>query len=844
MVLAMAAKILPDALLHNLTTIFTFMGEGLLLRDDEFSSQVIESSIKTLVPILVEGNRNNAAVVAIIQVFVDNFPDIPQHRRLNVFKLLTSALHPEHHLWLVNLLITKSYVTRDRPLKSHVDEVPGVRIENLTGEKRRSREMPIEVSFALQLTAEFSVQEQISAARSILALITDVPTNIGSGYESNWCGINNHTTVLGLPLLSGKHLRHFLYVNLGFLFHLFSSESFIAAVVPVSESVSEMDTLLEAYQDLLTTTSAYLTTVTQLEATTRGQDAIANKFWNSLQCKVIELLDSICSLLPPRLLIRVTSQLMGSPLPSVRSKTLELFRTRLLPSAAFFTAADSDLLLPLLPHLQLLASSKKETDACRQVALGSLQLLLRFLAPQLLPEHVSPALDCAVSLITEKSQLLAMQSLLVVAECVGILGTESISVLPRLLPSLLAFLIPSTNDTTAEHFLLSTISALYKVVECVPQFLSPWVEELLVRLCHVASQLTPGKESSFTNKMNSLATLIHERIKPRVLLPAILRAYNKLCASYSLSSVRGLLEMIVQVIAHLDRKTLIKEHHHLLAMLKQALAARHSYSDTVSVSEIESVECTAVAAVMKLVMRQDEATNISTITDLQQWADGLASAFSRASLYRVLEQMVKTLKVVFIKARLADHIFNHAVATLTNSNNSCKGTLKNKASAGDACLELERVLNFLSLIFEHDSVGFTTAPRFEQCMEPLIQQIRNTTGGMRAYTKRINEQLRPCMINFCSASRNDALWADLNRKMLMLLRQDLPTEVHVSVLLLNLSLVEKFGEDWLQPLLTDSLQYVTEALESSQPQVEEQARQLLAVMEEKMGDAVREQLEV
>ena len=66
----------------------------------------------------------------------------------------------------------------------------------------------------------------------------------------------------------------------------------------------------------------------------------------------------------------------------------------------------------------------------------------------------------------------------------------------------------------------------------------------------------------------------------------------------------------------------------------------------------------------------------------------------------------------------------------------------------------------------------------------------------------------------------------------------------MSAMHLNKCLVERLGEDWLQPLLTDSLQYVTEALESSKPQVEEQARELMNVMEEVMGEAVREQLEV
>lgn len=765
MVLAMAAEILPDALLHNLTTIFTFMGEGLLLRDDQFSFQVIESSIQTLVPILVRGNRNNAEVVAVVQVFVDILPDIPLHRRLRVFKLLTEALHPEEHLWLVNLLIIKSFVTRDRPLRSHVDKMPGFRTE-----VRRPREMPMEVSFALQLIAESTVQQQIMAARNILSLLTSVPTSIGATYEPNWKCSNIRALVLGLPALSAKQIRHFLYVSVGFLFHLFSSENFIAAVATVSYRDSEMDELLEAYEDLLTSSSFYLNTVVALQVDTRNEDAIASKFWQSLQGKVIELQDSVCSLLPPQTMLNVTSRLLSSPLLPVRIKSLELLRSRLMPSAAFFNAEHSALLAQLLPRLTSIASDKTATDVCRQVALGALQLLLRHLSSCLDVSHVGQIVVEAVKLLEEKSQLLVMQSLLVIAECVSIMKNECLPVLPKLLPTLLTYIVLSTTDTANDHLLLSAIAALYKVVECVPHFLSPWVEQLIVRICRVASQCS-NKESSFSSKINSLAVLVVKRIQPRVLLPVFPEAYRQLTSSNMLEHVRGLLEMVEQVISHFDRKLLVTMQHHFMEVLKESFAARHNYHKTETSDNIEAVEATTVSTILRLVLKQDEEANLKMISNLLQWADSLGSAHSRVSLYRVLDELARTLKVLFIKSGLADHTFNHAITTITNSNNSCDKLLKKSSSKPGACLELKYVLSFVSQLFEHDTVGFASDSRFEQCIEPFVDHICNTTGGIAAYTLRIREQLQPCLLNLCSASRNDALWADLNRQMLMLLRQ-------------------------------------------------------------------------
>ena len=56
------------------------------------------------------------------------------------------------------------------------------------------------------------------------------------------------------------------------------------------------------------------------------------------------------------------------------------------------------------------------------------------------------------------------------------------------------------------------------------------------------------------------------------------------------------------------------------------------------------------------------------------------------------------------------------------------------------------------------------------------------------------------------------------------------------------ALAEDLGEDYMQPLLPDTVPYVTEALESSNEDIEDATRKLFVRMEEILGDNLRSYL--
>lgn len=72
-----------------MTSVFTFMGTSLLRQEDEYSFQVVVQTIQSVIPILMDAakNKSNRDVVSkVTRVFVDSWPDIPEHRRQPIFK--------------------------------------------------------------------------------------------------------------------------------------------------------------------------------------------------------------------------------------------------------------------------------------------------------------------------------------------------------------------------------------------------------------------------------------------------------------------------------------------------------------------------------------------------------------------------------------------------------------------------------------------------------------------------------------------------------------------------------------------------------------------------------------
>lgn len=109
------ARLIPDAVLHNVMPIFTFMGSSDLQRDDAFSFGVVEKTVERIVPVMTASLKDKASTKlelytearTFLSIFTDMAGRLPKHRTLPFFVHLVKSLGPADFLAPVCMLLAE-----------------------------------------------------------------------------------------------------------------------------------------------------------------------------------------------------------------------------------------------------------------------------------------------------------------------------------------------------------------------------------------------------------------------------------------------------------------------------------------------------------------------------------------------------------------------------------------------------------------------------------------------------------------------------------------------------------------------------------------------------------------
>ncbi|KAI0354312.1 hypothetical protein OH77DRAFT_530067 [Trametes cingulata] len=120
LLMANLARIAPDAVLHNVMPIFTFMGSNVYHRDDTFSFRVVQKTIDSIVPVMVASLKEShgaglnlyRAAREFLRVFTGAANHIPRHRRVNFFSHLADTLGPADFLAPLSMLLVDRVANR------------------------------------------------------------------------------------------------------------------------------------------------------------------------------------------------------------------------------------------------------------------------------------------------------------------------------------------------------------------------------------------------------------------------------------------------------------------------------------------------------------------------------------------------------------------------------------------------------------------------------------------------------------------------------------------------------------------------------------------------------------
>ncbi|KAM9316162.1 HEAT repeat-containing protein 1 [Gastrophryne carolinensis] len=839
LLLGAAAGIFPDKVLHNIMPIFTFMGASVMRLDDSYSFQVISKTVQTVIPALIQAGDESSketkadvetVVEKIIHVFVDALPHVPEHRRLPILTQLMETVGAQRFLWVLLVLLFEQYVTKTVNVATN-------------GEKDAVLEHDTE--FWISVCCEFSVSNQVESVIKLLNFLAKLPENKNED-ESEQKKSKGHrpkpqkedSELFSLENHSAKQLRHFKFLSVSFMAQLLASHSFVGKVVECEDA----EDLTSLEQRLLEEVLCYINTVaSSVEA---NVDKPTAKFWRTLLNKAYELLDKVNALLPTETFIPVIRGLMANQLPSVRRKAMDLLNNK-LQHRTNWQKDQIALLMGLVKDLLTIARRKANVDEeeqaiNRQTALYSLKLLCKCFGPVRQQDFV-PVLNAAVDLVTaevpEEKNVLG-SALLCIAEITATVQALAIPQLPRLMPALITALRERKELLSSEIHLLSTVTALQKVVETLPHFLSPYLYDLMLQVTQldkIAVKLGPN--SQLSQRIAALKATLSTTLAARVLLPAVTKCYCHLVDNQLQSCVASLMDILREHIATMEKLQLSSHQSELTSFFLKALdfRAEHSKDDLEKVGNTEGhiIDCLII-----MVMKLSEATFRPLFFKLFDWSKTEGGSKDRLLTFcRLADSIADKLKGLF--TLFAGHLVKPFAEILnqTNTMKTDKAYFESDENNEKSCLLLEYVLSCLHKIFLYDTQHFLSKERAEALMMPLVDQIENLLGGDEKFQERVNKSLVPCISQFSVAIADDSLWKPLNYQILLKMRHS-SAKVRFAALLVLVDLVEKLRENYMV-LLPEAIPFLAELMEDECEEVEKQCQKTIKQLESILGESLQ-----
>ncbi|KAF0870433.1 HEAT repeat-containing protein 1 [Crocuta crocuta] len=833
LLLGTVAGIFPDKVLHNIMSIFTFMGASVMRLDDTYSFQVINKTVKMVIPALIQSDGGDSAevtrnveevVVKIVNVFVDALPHVPEHRRLPILVQLVDTLGAERFLWVLLVLLFEQYVTKTVLLAAY-------------GEKDAILEADTE--FWISVCCEFSVQHQIQSLMNLLQYLMKLPEEKEEAV-SKAASAKSETQekvlqIFNIDTHTSKQLRHFKFLSVSFMSQLLASSNFIRKVVESGGA----QVLKGLEQRLLETVLGYINAVAQ--SMERNADKLTVKFWRALLSKAYDMLDKVNALLPTETFIAVIRGLLDNPLPSVRRKALDLLNNKLQQRTSWKKTIVYRF-LKLVPVLLAIVQHKKKTEEQainRQTALYTLKLLCKNFGAEN-PEPFVPVLDTAVKLIApeakEEKNVLG-SALLCVAEATSTLEALAIPQLPSLMPSLLTTVKNSSELVPGEVHLLSALAALQKVVETLPHFISPHLEGVLAQVVHlekITSEM--GSASQANLRVTSLKKTLATTLSPRVLLPAINRTYKQIEKNWK-KHMRPFMSILQEHIGVMKKEELTSHQAQLTTFFLEALDFRAQHSED-DLEEIGKTENYIIDCLVAMVVKLSEVTFRPLFFKLFDWAKTEDAPKDRLlTFYNLADSIAEKLKGLF--TLFAGHLVKPFADTLNqvNISKTDEAFFDSDDDPEKCCLLLQFILNCLYKIFLFDTQHFISKERAEALMMPLVDQLENRLGGEERFQERVTKHLIPCIAQFSVAMADDSLWKPLNYQILLKTRDSSP-KVRFAALIMVLALAEKLKENYLV-LLPESIPFLAELMEDECEEVERQCQRTVQQLEAVLGEPLQ-----
>lgn len=757
--------------------IFTFMGSTVVRRDDAYTYQIISNIIKSIIPTLIKSNENksledrDALVIPVIRVFCDIILDVPEHRRLCLYTDLLKTLNVTRYLWMFLVVIFESHVLNyDKDSKTIAKPTKIAKAMAATGYD--TKRVTIAVELVLQFDATIAMQ---TISRLIEFLHKQPFVVVRDRNAATKMDIDiTDTSIFNVDNYTDKQLRHFRYTTLQFLGQLTKGGSGLALKIAALDT----DAMLEMkpyFKDAIVKALQFLAKVIKVA------DAQNTKYWRQfILHNSYEILEQIIALLSPDMLLQVVGGLMNN-IPEVRRKAIELLNKKLQQPGYFANSDPASVLVLLEPFTTIVESicdeskliegaTVAESVALQQHALIAIKLLSVTLANDH-PEAFTPVLLYLSATLKRNTDIptnVLGQLVLCLAEVCANLRAHAIPNLSKFMPALSKLLQKQVADYTLA--LTPLLVAMYKIVETLPLFLSPYMVSVIVSLSQIWARLPVNvadaqKRAAVTGKLEAIWSKLATVLPMRLLAPMIDQTFNQLCNERELTAIEPCLKLLSESFGKHTNQDIAPFANDLQTFFLRALQFRAEFSGQQMSSVIDAQETAILQAFVGLILKLSESSFRPLYAKSYEWAlkDADASIDRAITFFRLSHKIAGSLKSLFVL--FANDFLPNAADLLRRYRNNDMDPVEQVKCV---CL-LDGIVQTLHQIFLYDTQGFINHHRFDILMEPLVDQLDNE---LVLQTEALRAQVPLCLAELARTANDDVLWKRLNHQILMKTRDN------------------------------------------------------------------------
>ncbi|KAM3718477.1 HEAT repeat-containing protein [Dirofilaria immitis] len=892
--LTCAVTVSPKKVLAHLMSVYTFMGDGVLKKDNDLTLSVIEETLNVLFStVMSEKDQSfHEQLVTTSRLFAASVTDIPAHRRDRILRAVARSAGAQY-IWAVIAILFERYCLNwtKKP------------------EGRTSAELYEEMSTIM--VSEYDAIEQLSCTANMIKYIIKLGGDFSVCENPNAANSQKEkflSKIFDRTKHSVQKLRHYRFAMLGWIARLLESDEFKEKLVAVDDN--SYDRLLETAKILLFCSvelDDFVTTETSdaekhnVQGNSDQQTANNYKYWIAVSSRADIVIEKFQNLLPSNVCGHIVVDVLEqtATMPKLRDRALQFLNTKLLQDGSYICTVKIDHLNSLITKFNSwLRTIGKEfdVDLCQKAA-HTLKLVARNMTSSTGFVLLSETLELTVELLTNRStydeavtgsllllagELMRFQRvknsilysnaltdvcteiLFAVLETQAIFGTSSSQ---QANPSKDGALCGrrrrrqhSMNGryvTKSDALLICSLVCLHRILENFGEFIFKHLPSILIiisRLCCVCDYI-PSADCSVqqmqpANKFSAVQQRISYicRSLSKMELRIILDAFDEACKTLIIEpAAAGILFKMFSLINEIkNRQTLLKFVERICDVYFHGLDVRSSNAKLEKNDIIDNAELMIIDSFLEIIdnLSENEFRTVtkSIHTRLQDALSPEAKIEMRyrsITIFRFLNRFYESYKNISLPHFGRFFGFLPDIFSRCNSHTIDSKLLifydgEDLATAATVSVDylLTVVIDFVANCARHPP--FFTLERAKIVLDFLVDELENK--DIPGHELRCVPHLAQCFYNIIDC-QNEILMDTINK--IMLKTRSRSSKIRYRTLLVLEWLFEHMG-DAVAPTLPSVLPFLSELLEDDNKKVEMQCDVVIGVLRKNFGEEITE----